>query len=441
MVCAAASWSRAFFALTLCVSCAGAGGESEPSHGGIIAGAGGGIIAGGGAGSASGATSGSAGLSGASLGAAGSGATSAGGAGTAGAAAAGPSTPASQTAIEQLKAWLALDAASRPALSQQAFATVALSKPDAAEAQQRLAADYTAQLKATRASEVGATESSAKAVTAGGVSMKYYRAQRGQKPASGWSLFISMHGGGNTDAATNDSQWKNQIALVDGYEPKGRDLGRPSRADGRMEHVVPRAPGRAVRALDRRSRRLRRRGSQSRLFERLLGGWRRRISNGAAHGGRLGGGGDERRPSERRFAPEPPQYGVCHSRRRRRHGVRSQSQGRGVGGDARRPGRRRRRRLRAPMASPRGPARTGWIWPMPSVFRSCRATPATRSRRRSFGGNPACSRALLLARRRPSGRRRRLRDQRQLLRTNHRSIGGKKSSSASRCASRTRCSI
>lgn len=29
-----------------------------------------------------------------------------------------------------------------------------------------------------------------------------------------------MHGGGNAPAATNDAQWKNQIALVTGYDPK-----------------------------------------------------------------------------------------------------------------------------------------------------------------------------------------------------------------------------
>lgn len=131
-----------------------------------------------------------------------------------------PSDAASKMAVEQLKAWLALDAASRPALAQQAFALVALTKADSALAQSLILADYTAQLKATRTAEVGATESSAKTVTAGGVKMKYYRAQRGKKPAAGWNLFISMHGGGNADAATNDSQWENQIALVDSYNPK-----------------------------------------------------------------------------------------------------------------------------------------------------------------------------------------------------------------------------
>ncbi|HEY0465966.1 MAG TPA: hypothetical protein VGC79_17255, partial [Polyangiaceae bacterium] len=208
-------------ALVLCASCSSDGGP-EPSPGGSIlppsAGRGGGS-AGSPAIGASGGSSGGAGdaVGGASSGA--SGASIAGAAGLGGTVT-GPSDTASKTAIEQLKAWLALAVESRPALVEQAFARVALTKADAALAQPLLSADYTAQLKATRAAEVGATESQAKTITAGGVKMKYYRAQRGQKPAAGWNLFISMHGGGNADAATNDSQWENQIALVDGYNPK-----------------------------------------------------------------------------------------------------------------------------------------------------------------------------------------------------------------------------
>lgn len=38
----------------------------------------------------------------------------------------------------------------------------------------------------------------------------------GKKPADGRSLFISMHGGGNTTAEMNDGQWRNQIML---YRP------------------------------------------------------------------------------------------------------------------------------------------------------------------------------------------------------------------------------
>ncbi len=132
----------------------------------------------------------------------------------------GIDSAASKAALAQLQAWLALPAASRPPLASEPFASVALTKMEGGEARTLLLADYSAQLKAARTAEVGATETVAKTVTAGGVGMKYYAAKRGNKPATGWNLFISMHGGGDTDAATNDQQWQNQIALVSGYDPK-----------------------------------------------------------------------------------------------------------------------------------------------------------------------------------------------------------------------------
>ena len=39
----------------------------------------------------------------------------------------------------------------------------------------------------------------------------------GEKPPQGWSLYISMHGGGNTAPEMNNQQWQNQINL---YRPK-----------------------------------------------------------------------------------------------------------------------------------------------------------------------------------------------------------------------------
>jgi len=233
MLRAIASWSSVV-GVALCASCGG----SEANQGGVMPASGGRNTGGAGvgpvavnAGSAGessagsgrgnvGASSGGASSAGTSSGGTSSGGTSSGGAVGLGGAAPGANDAASKSALEQLKAWLALAATSRPALAEQAFAKIPLTKSDSSEAQQLLTADHTTQIKATRASEVGATESSAKTITAGGVKMKYYRAQRGQKPAAGWNLFISMHGGGNADAATNDSQWENQIALVDDYNPK-----------------------------------------------------------------------------------------------------------------------------------------------------------------------------------------------------------------------------
>jgi len=217
------SWSGVV-TVALCASCSGSDGGSEPNHDAGNPSSAGRSAAGSAGASQVGSSTGSAGFTNASSGAANGGAAGAGAAngGSAGlgGAATGTNDAASKTALQRLKAWLALDAAARPALAEQTFAKEALTKADASEAQQLLLTDYTMQLKATRASEVGATESSSRTITAEGVKMKYYRAQRGQKPATGWNLFISMHGGGNADAATNDSQWENQIALVDGYNPK-----------------------------------------------------------------------------------------------------------------------------------------------------------------------------------------------------------------------------
>lgn len=221
MVRGIAYWSSVV-GIALCAGCGGTDGSSEPSQGFIQPPTAGRNAGGAGAAqvTASGGNGGSSSAgSGAISGAPSVGAANAGAAGIAGSA---PATndAASETALAQLKAWLAMDAASRPTLIEQAFSKVPLTKSDASEARQLLTVDYTTELKATRASEMGATETSAKTITANGVKMKYYRAERGQKPAAGWNLFISMHGGGNADAATNDSQWENQIDLVDGYNPK-----------------------------------------------------------------------------------------------------------------------------------------------------------------------------------------------------------------------------
>lgn len=59
------------------------------------------------------------------------------------------------------------------------------------------------------------------------LSMPYWLAVYGSKPADGRSLWISLHGGGNTPAAVNDQQWENQKHL---YRP----------AEG--VYVAPRAP-------------------------------------------------------------------------------------------------------------------------------------------------------------------------------------------------------
>ena len=113
--------------------------------------------------------------------------------------------------VEDLKAWLAQPADKRPALDPQPFATAALSKDDAATAEQMLWADHVAEVKANQLQEI-----KDQSITLDGHTMKLLTAKFGTKPAGGWNLFISMHGGGSGPAAMNDQQWQNQIRL---YQP------------------------------------------------------------------------------------------------------------------------------------------------------------------------------------------------------------------------------
>jgi poly(3-hydroxybutyrate) depolymerase len=106
-------------------------------------------------------------------------------------------------------------------IADQPFASVPLTRADAEQAAAVLWEDYAGWIGDTRMSEVGATESVEASIELDGSTLRYYMAKRGTEPPTGWSLFISMHGGGNAPAATNDSQWENQIALVDGYDPQG----------------------------------------------------------------------------------------------------------------------------------------------------------------------------------------------------------------------------
>jgi hypothetical protein len=68
--------------------------------------------------------------------------------------------------------------------------------------------------------EARAAENSAKRITIGDFTLRYETVELGAEPPGGRSLFISMHGGGATTAATNDQQWQNQIALGSDYDPQ-----------------------------------------------------------------------------------------------------------------------------------------------------------------------------------------------------------------------------
>lgn len=122
----------------------------------------------------------------------------------------------------QLKKWLAQDVNNRTALSDEPFSRKPLSKKEAANAAALFLEDEYRQQQALLR-----TGWDRKLLILNDDSLKFEYKIFGDKPADGRSLYISMHGGGNTAPRVNDQQWQNQIRL---YTP----------AEG--VYVAPRAP-------------------------------------------------------------------------------------------------------------------------------------------------------------------------------------------------------
>ena len=143
-----------------------------------------------------------------------------------GAAEASPAEPppadASLAAVKALEAFLAQDVATRGKVDAQPFATTPLTRADAERAESLLWQAHASSLKAARADELKANK-----LKLGPWEMPIDIRRFGEKPAAGWSLYLSLHGGGGTTAQVNDGQWNNQKRL---YKP----------AEGL--YVAPRAP-------------------------------------------------------------------------------------------------------------------------------------------------------------------------------------------------------
>ncbi len=112
--------------------------------------------------------------------------------------------------LEQLAAYLKAPAKDRAALAEQTFATQSLSKDEAQQALAMLVADHKAQIESTRRDEM-----TAKKISLNGVEMPFEIKIFGDKPESGRSLVISMHGGGGAPKRVNDQQWENQKRLYE----------------------------------------------------------------------------------------------------------------------------------------------------------------------------------------------------------------------------------
>ena len=102
------------------------------------------------------------------------------------------------------------------------FATVPLTRADAAKARQLLSEMHARHIRATRSAEV-----KNRVLKEGELTMPVFFKTFGDKPEGGRSLWISMHGGGGAPPQVNDSQYENQKKL---YQP----------AEGL--YLAPRAP-------------------------------------------------------------------------------------------------------------------------------------------------------------------------------------------------------
>ena len=148
----------------------------------------------------------------------------------------------STAAVDALEKYLAQDVANRPAFDDQLFTTTPLSREDAGRARQLLWQDHAARIRRERAAEMQAG-----VIRAGDLEMPFVLKKFGEKPAGGWSLYFSLHGGGGTTQETNDRQWENQqqlyqlnegIYLVPRAPTNTWNLWHQAHIDGMFERLI-----------------------------------------------------------------------------------------------------------------------------------------------------------------------------------------------------------
>ncbi|MGL1887860.1 MAG: hypothetical protein OCD76_15200 [Reichenbachiella sp.] len=112
--------------------------------------------------------------------------------------------------IYELQEWFKQVPQSRTPLNNESFATKAMTEEEASQALNLLMAD-----KQAAVAEAYDAQWENRLLNIDGHEMPFYYQTFGEKPDEGRSLFISMHGGGGTTAATNDQQYQNQKHLYD----------------------------------------------------------------------------------------------------------------------------------------------------------------------------------------------------------------------------------
>lgn len=118
--------------------------------------------------------------------------------------------PIADTSDQGLEQWLAKPVSAREPLESQEFAKESLSKTEAEKFTTLLFQDKQQQLIADFKQQWDSRE-----IQHEGLKMPFYYQKFGEAPADGRSLFISMHGGGNTRPEANDQQFDNQKHLYD----------------------------------------------------------------------------------------------------------------------------------------------------------------------------------------------------------------------------------
>ena len=113
-------------------------------------------------------------------------------------------------AVESLRSFLKAADSNINKVVDQSFAKLALTKEQAKQAEEILIGAWKQQLKKEREAELKGT-----VLKIGDQKMKFFKREFGEKPEAGWSLYISMHGGGGTTARANERQWENQKGLYE----------------------------------------------------------------------------------------------------------------------------------------------------------------------------------------------------------------------------------
>lgn len=119
-----------------------------------------------------------------------------------------PQVSASSSAIRALRSYLAMPQRDRPALAEQDFSSLPLTETDAVDARELLAQDRRATVRESRQQEMKTNK-----LSLNGHTMPLAWNRFGEMPADGWSLYISLHGGGGAPPRVNDRQWENQKRL------------------------------------------------------------------------------------------------------------------------------------------------------------------------------------------------------------------------------------